>query len=148
MSTISIFYADDDEDDFMFFNDAVAKITSEYNQSIQLHLHPNGERLLENIKNNKMQNGLVFLDINMPIRSGFKLLEEIRNEATIQEVPVIMYSTSFNDSDIRKSHHLGANYYVVKPYKFDDLIDMIRNVLTKNWNDKLADLNDFTYRKE
>ena len=147
MSEIAIFYADDDEDDLMFFNDAVAKITSAQQESISLHMHRNGESLLENIKKTKIERGVVFLDINMPRKSGFQLLEEIRNHSEISDVPVIIYSTSYDESSIQMSHNLGANFYVVKPYNFNDLIEMINNVIKINWEKKKADFENFIYLK-
>ena len=147
MNCTTIFYADNDQDDFMFFNDAVEKITSDLKDSIKLHLHLNGEHLLENLKNHNTQNGLVFLDINMPINSGFKLLENIRSNDDLKKIPVIMYSTSSNEADIEKSHNLGANFYVVKPYLFNDLIEMIVRITKINWENHRSDFENFIYLK-
>lgn len=148
MSEISIFYADDDEDDLMFFNDAVDKISSAHQESIRLHMHRNGESLLENIKKTKVEKGVVFLDINMPRKSGFQLLEEIRSASETKEVPVIMYSTSYDAKSIQISHDLGANFYVVKPYNFHDLMQMITSIIKINWEKHKVDLENFIYNKE
>lgn len=147
MSEIAIFYADDDEDDLMFFNDAVDKISSNSEESIKLYMHRNGESLLENIEKNKIENGVVFLDINMPRKSGFQLLEEIRSTSKISRVPVIIYSTSYNELNVKMSHNLGANFYVVKPHNFNDLVVMINNVIKINWEKKKADFENFIYFK-
>ncbi|MCG9793229.1 response regulator [Flavobacterium algicola] len=143
MNEINIFYADDDEDDLMFFNDAVDSISKTSNQSVKLHIHKNGENLLNSIKENKSKKGVVFLDLNMPRKSGFDFLQEIRNEASTNQFPVIIYSTSSNKLDIEKSHSLGANYYAVKPYNFNDLIKMIKDVIDINWEDNKVDLDNF-----
>lgn len=148
MNEFAIFYADDDEDDLIFFNDAVEKIASKQQESIQLHIHRNGERLLETIKSNTIEKGVVFLDINMPRKSGFQLLEEIRNTSEIKQLPVIIYSTSYDEESIQISHNLGANYYVVKPYNFDDLIQMICDIVHVNWHKHSIDLNNFIYYKK
>jgi CheY-like chemotaxis protein len=145
MKLFHIFYADDDEDDLMLFNEAIEKITSESKNNINLHLHKNGENLIENIKNNKDAKGLVFLDINMPLKSGFQLLEEIRKEPEIQQFPVIMYSTSSNKDFIDKSQHLGADFYVIKPYEFSKLLEMISSILKMNWKDGYKG-GDFLYK--
>lgn len=143
MSNLSIFYADDDEDDILFFNDAVNSVATNHTNAIELHIHKNGENLLEGIRNNKFQNGVVFLDVNMPKKSGLELLKEIRNEPTIFQVPVVMYSTSSSKLDIEKSLDLGANFYAIKPYSFNDLIKMIQEVSKINWMDHKADSNNF-----
>ncbi len=147
MREIAIFYADDDQDDLMFFNEAIEKITAETNKQISLHLHVNGESLIENIKNNKDCNGIVFLDINMPIKTGLELLEEIKIEPEIKDFPVIMYSTSSNEDNIKQCQNLGADYYVIKPSKFDDLITMISTVIQINWNTHQADVKNFVYKR-
>ncbi|KDN54990.1 response regulator [Flavobacterium seoulense] len=141
MSKLSIFYADDDDDDLMFFNDAVESVTDK--GLVKLHIHKNGENLVDTIKENKPQNGVVFLDLNMPKKSGFQILKEIRCEPDINNFPVIIYSTSADKSDIDLSLNLGANYYAVKPHNFSDLMKMIQNVMTINWNNHKVDINNF-----
>ncbi|AWG21684.1 hypothetical protein FFWV33_09110 [Flavobacterium faecale] len=143
MSNLSIFYADDDEDDIMFFNDAVDSVATSHTNIIELHIHKNGENLVEGIMNNKFKNGVVFLDVNMPKKSGLELLKEIRNEPTIYQVPVVMYSTSSSKVDIEMSLNFGANYYAIKPYDFNDLIKMISDVSKINWMSHKPDLNNF-----
>src|SRR6478672_7976359 len=107
MLPIDIFYADDDEDDLMFFNEAIEKITTESENQVILHTHLNGENLIESIKENKERNAIVFLDINMPFKSGLELLEEIRKDTDIEKFPVVMYSTSSNLDNIQQCLKLG-----------------------------------------
>lgn len=146
MKKINIFYADDDEDDLQFFNEAIEKISIDSENQINLHIHLNGERLIENIKSNKVTNGVVFLDINMPFKSGFEILEEIRKEPELKQLPVIMYSTSSNKDSIAQSQNLGANFYVVKPYEFNELLRMISTFIQMNWENHQTDMNTFLYK--
>ncbi|MDI1316645.1 response regulator [Flavobacterium sp.] len=146
MKQIELFYADDDDDDLMFFNEAIEKISKDHDIKILLHLHKNGENLVENIKTKKDTNGVVFLDINMPLKSGFELLDEIRNEPEIKEFPVIMYSTSSNQDNIDKSRSLGANFYVIKPYQYSNLLKMITTFIQMNWEDHQSDSAPFLYK--
>lgn len=146
MKVIDIFYADDDEDDLMFFNEAVEEISKEVKTQIVLHVHKNGKSLIENIKNNKDANGIVFLDINMPVKSGFDLLEEIRKEPEIKQFPVAMYSTSSNQDNIDKSLSLGANFYVVKPYEFSALLNIITKFIEMNFKNLQTDKNNFVFK--
>ncbi|MGO4821681.1 MULTISPECIES: response regulator [unclassified Flavobacterium] len=146
MNAIKIFYADDDDDDLLFFNDAVELIAGDSDKMISLVTYKNGEKLIENIKCNEEKNSVLFLDINMPYKSGFQLLEEIRMQPDLDKFPVIMYSTSADEGNIVKSQNLGANYYVVKPYDFNDLINMIKSFITINWDNHIADFNNFVYK--
>ncbi|MCW2119873.1 response regulator [Flavobacterium sp. 7A] len=147
MNEITIFYADDDEDDILLFTDAVASISQKFHQPIQLHIHKNGENLLVNLKELNPKNGVVFLDLNMPKKSGLQFLKDIRDEVTTQQFPVVIYSTSSSKLDIELSLNLGANHYAVKPYNFNDLIKMIYNVATINWADHYVNENNFLLQK-
>lgn len=146
MKQIDIFYADDDDDDLMLFNEAVEKIAQVSDKQINLHLHKNGQNLIENIKTNKNNNGVVLLDINMPFKSGFQLLEEIRQEPEINMFPVVMYSTSSNQDYIDKSQKLGANVYVIKPYDYNELLKIIGDFVKINWKNFKSDANSFLYK--
>ena len=147
MSKINIFYADDDDDDLMFFHDAFDTISSQNEKVSKLHLHKNGDFLLDGIKQNKNDTNIVLLDINMPRKSGFDFLKEIRSEPEIETVPVIIYSTSSDVGDIKLSQHLGANYYAVKPYNFNDLKKMIATVVQINWQIQKPDFNNFLFNE-
>lgn len=146
MKQIDIFYADDDDDDMMLFNEAVERISKYIGIKINLHIHKNGESLIENIKKNQDSFGIVFLDINMPFKSGFQLLEEIRKEPKTKTFPVIMYSTSSNQDNIDRSKSLGANFYVVKPYKFENLKNMLTAFIKMDWQNHRVNINSFLYK--
>ena len=146
MRQINIFYADDDEDDLMFFNEAIEKLTKELESDIVLHIHKNGDHLIENIKKYKDNNGVAFLDINMPLKTGFELLEEIRNESDINSFPLIMYSTSSNLDNIEKSKTLGANFYVIKPHTFNNLKAILAIFIQIDWKNHKSDPNNFLYK--
>jgi CheY-like chemotaxis protein len=146
MKQIDLFYADDDDDDLMFFTEAIENISKDIEMQITLHIHKNGESLIENIKKNRNTNGIVFLDINMPFKSGFDLLQEIRQEPKIKGVPVVMYSTSSNQDNIDKSMALGANFYVIKPYQYANLLKMITSFIQMNWDNHKVDTDNFLYQ--
>jgi len=147
MKSIDIFYADDDEDDMMFFNDAVDQIKNSSKNQVFLHLHMNGESLIENLKKNKSNNGVAFLDINMPLKNGFEFLKDIRNEPEIQNFPVIMYSTSSNPVNVEQCQKLGADLYVVKPSNFNDLVRMISDFIQMDWKNHKSNPANFLYKR-
>ncbi|MGC4039216.1 MAG: response regulator [Flavobacterium sp.] len=146
MNQIDIFYADDDDDDLMLISEAVEKISVGSEYQINLHIHRNGENLIQNIKNNHDTNGFVLLDINMPFKSGFELLSEIRNEDVIKRFPVIMYSTSSNRDNIDMSQGLGADLYVIKPYDYHNLLKMLTAFIHIDWKNYQTDIDNFLYR--
>lgn len=57
---------------------------------------------------------VIFLDVKMPRRDGWELLREIREDARLRHVPVVMVSWSDHEDDIRAAYRLGANSYMVK----------------------------------
>jgi len=145
MKQIDIFYADDDEDDLMFFSEAFEKISNNSENRIFLHLHKNGENLIENLTKSDTS-AIVLLDINMPFKSGFELLEEIRQNPQTESLPVIMYSTSSNKDYIDKGKSLGADSYVIKPYEFGKLFSLISAIIQIDWNNLQNETNYFPYQ--
>lgn len=143
MDKIKIFYADDDEDDLMFFNEAVNQISQAINTPINLDTYQNGENLIENIKKNEVNNSMLLLDINMPFKSGYQLLEEIREDTELNHFPIVMYSTSSEEYIIKKCQNLGANHYVVKPADFTDLVTLITSFVHTDWENHQIDFNNF-----
>lgn len=68
---------------------------------------------------------LVFLDLNMPGKSGHDVLEWIRERRNLQKVVVIVLTTSDQPFDLQKAYRLGANSYLVKPASAQQLVDLI-----------------------
>jgi len=68
---------------------------------------------------------LILLDLNLPGKSGFDLLQTVRNETVFRDVPVVVVSSSKNADDINRAYELAANAYVTKPADPDDYIGMI-----------------------
>ncbi len=75
---------------------------------------------------------LILLDVKMPMKSGFEVLEEIRGDENLKNIPVVMLTTSARSEDIEKAISLGANDYIVKPVKFEDFTDKV-NKLDYYW---------------
>jgi CheY-like chemotaxis protein len=69
---------------------------------------------------------LVLLDINMPNKDGFAVLDEMAEDPVICKVPVIMFSTSERQEDIHKAYEGGANAFMTKPIDFSDLEQAMR----------------------
>ncbi len=64
---------------------------------------------------------LYLVDVNMPKMDGYRLVKEMRNIPELQAVPVIMISTEESELDKEKAYLAGANFYIVKPAKVDEL---------------------------
>ena len=71
---------------------------------------------------------LIILDINLPVIDGYDILRKIKNSNLYRSIPVIMYSTSDAEKDIKESYHLYANSYIIKSFDIDDLFKKIANM--------------------
>jgi len=71
---------------------------------------------------------LIILDINMPKMNGLTFLETMRNDG-YGEIPVIVISTEGKDDDIRRALELGAKAYIKKPWKPDQIRDLIGKIV-------------------
>jgi DNA-binding response OmpR family regulator len=71
---------------------------------------------------------MILLDINMPRTNGFETLKQVRANAKFKDVPVIMLSASDDESDMLDSFDLGANGYIVKPFRGDEFFAALTNL--------------------
>lgn len=71
---------------------------------------------------------IILLDINMPRMNGHELLEIIKKDKSLKQIPVIMLTTSEEERDILKSYDLYANSYIVKPVDVDQFTEVIRSI--------------------
>ena len=71
---------------------------------------------------------LVLLDLKMPQTSGFEVLQWIREQREMENLVVVVMSGSRTDADIQKAYTLGANSYLVKPTRFEDLVKMMEGL--------------------
>lgn len=70
----------------------------------------------------------ILLDIKMPKLNGIEVLKTVRHLPDLEEVPIIMLTSSEMRQDIEACYALGANAYVVKPIDFDKFLDMVQSI--------------------
>jgi CheY-like chemotaxis protein len=68
---------------------------------------------------------LVLLDLKLPRRSGFEVLDWLRRQPRLRRLPVVVLTSSALATDIRRAYELGASSYLVKPLEFEALQDML-----------------------
>jgi CheY-like chemotaxis protein len=71
---------------------------------------------------------LVLLDLKMPQTSGFEVLRWIREQPKLSGVVIVVMSGSKNDADIERAYSLGANSYLVKPSRFEEMVKMMESL--------------------
>lgn len=124
---INIFLADDDKADCLLFKEALEELPV----SVRLTIVPNGEQLIEELasKGNKLPD-VLFLDLNMPRKNGFASLGEIKRNPRLQELPVVIFTTSSELESVKKVFRDAAHYYICKPVDFSQLKKVIYEALT------------------
>jgi CheY-like chemotaxis protein len=70
----------------------------------------------------------VLLDLKLPRRSGLEVLQWTRAQPALRYMPIIVFTSSYQTSDIERAYTLGANSYLVKPVGFQALLDLLRQV--------------------
>lgn len=139
---IHILLADDDEDDRLFFKEAFDEI------KIKTHVVTanDGVELMDHLTREDSQlPHILFLDLNMPRKTGIDCLLEIKRMPHLKDVAIVIYSTSSSEKDIEETFVQGANVYIKKPSDFNTLKKILEQVITINWQYQTSGLNRDNY---
>jgi len=71
---------------------------------------------------------LILLDLNLPRKDGREVLAEVKTDEALQQIPVVVLTTSKLEEDVLRSYRLHANAYVTKPVDFDRFIEVVRQI--------------------
>lgn len=131
-----VLLADDDEDYGLILKNALNHLGMAY----ELKCVEDGEALMDYLMHRKKYEdlassprpGLIFLDINMPKKTGFEALQEIKADSEMCSIPIIMFTASNDTKDVAMSYRLGANSFVTKPTDFQKLRNSLK-VLMQYW---------------
>lgn len=125
-----LFLADDDADDRNLFSDTLMRIDSSIN-CLQAN---DGEAALQLLTNDIFEKPeLIFLDINMPRMNGKQLLSQLKKNSELSGIPVIMYSTFFNEADIAEITRLGAVHHLTKHTSWQNFYNDLKAILNQKW---------------
>jgi CheY-like chemotaxis protein len=90
----------------------------------------NGEDALQNLEDKRKFPDLILLDLNMPKVGGIEFLAILKKNDDIKHIPTVILTTSDNQKDLEECYRLGVSGYVLKPLKYDDYVEKIKNVLS------------------
>jgi len=109
---------DDDNDDRELFSEALATV----NPVIICDLAADAEEALNKLHSKDIDApDMIFLDINLPVMTGWQFLTDLKSQEQYKDIPVIMYSTSSNQRDKDIAKDLGALCFITKPSAFKKL---------------------------
>jgi len=119
-----ILLADDDETDRLIFKEAFEDLKIK----TIVHTVNNGEQIMDylNKKDSHLPH-LLFLDLNMPRKSGLECFKEINGNKKLKDISIAIYSTSNSKKDVEETFRNGANIYIHKPSDFN----VLKQVLEK-----------------
>jgi len=135
---IRVMLADDDEDDRLFFREAFEEIK----MKTSVTTLENGIELMNYLNTpDVVLPHVLFLDLNMPGKTGLDCLREIKSIDRLKNIAIAIYSTSASDEDIEETFVQGANIYIKKPHEFSTLKTILSDVITLNWQYHTSGLN-------
>jgi CheY-like chemotaxis protein len=131
-----VLMADDDPDDFFLVKEAWEKTGI----PLDLRLVTDGSELMDYLnRRGKYADlppdsapSLILLDLNMPRKDGREVLAEIKADELLRLIPVVVFTTSKEETDVISCYSMGASSYLAKPSNFDSLVD-IMSTLGKYW---------------
>ncbi len=122
--TVRILLVDDDTDDQIYFRDAL----KELNAKVICQVANNGNEALQQIEVPPPPD-VIFMDLNMPVMSGYECLSVLKKESRFCNIPVIIFTTSKSAQDIQKSKELGASLFFTKPSNFRTLCHKLDEIV-------------------
>ncbi|RYD58143.1 MAG: response regulator [Sphingobacteriales bacterium] len=127
MEEIFILIAEDDADDRFLLQAAF----EENGFTDKLYFVENGVEVVEylqTINAEKSENKFprfILLDLNMPKKDGREVLRELKQHPDFKKIPVVIFSTTNNEQEMRRCYELGANSYITKPNSFESLLKTV-----------------------
>ncbi|MFI9594153.1 response regulator [Nonomuraea sp. NPDC052265] len=126
---IDVLLVEDDQGDILLTREAFAlnKVRN------RLDVVNDGEQAMAYLRREGAYAGaprpdLILLDLNLPRMNGLEVLREVKADATLRTIPVVILTTSEAEEDILHSYRLHANAYVAKPVDFEQFIRVVRQI--------------------
>jgi CheY-like chemotaxis protein len=136
MSSRTILYAEDNENDVMLVKMAISKVAPETN----LQTVVDGEEAVAYLKGHGRFSDraefpvphLVLLDLKMPRMNGFEVIQWMRTDNVSRRLPIVVFTASLESKDWERCYQLGANSFLVKPTDIEELVNLLHTT-TKYW---------------
>ncbi len=123
--SLNILLIEDDTIEVMKFN----RVLKTLNLNHKIIEANNGEDALSILKDKEILPNIIVLDLNMPKLNGIEFLSILKKDEVLKYIPSIILSTSNNHKDMLECYKIGIAGYILKPLKYEDYIDRIKNLL-------------------
>lgn len=121
--SLNIFIVDDDPDD----QELMLEALDLSGLACSPQTFADGQELLDRLQDDNLPD-LILLDLNMPRIDGREALGRIKGDERLRSIPVVVLTTSRSQDDIQSCYQLGANSFVTKPQRFEDLLTFIQTI--------------------
>jgi CheY-like chemotaxis protein len=132
-----IYYVDDDPEDL----DVLAEIG--ISMGVEVIPIDDSDQVYTKIRHTSQASKIIFLDVNMPLKSGYEILEEFKHSATLHGLPIVTFSTGHDLETIEKCWQLGADMYIRKGSSLDGYKKMLRKVMAIDWQSHVRSEENF-----
>jgi CheY-like chemotaxis protein len=123
--TKKYYIVDDDIDDQQFLIEALTK----NDPSAGYHTAFNGREAIIHLKKDlPLVPDAIFLDLNMPRMNGKECLAELKSIPFLQDIPIIIYSTTSDQNEIQKTMSKGASHFLIKKSSFKELCNALDSI--------------------
>lgn len=121
-----VYLVDDDVDDIEFVEHALF----ENSYKGPVNKMPNGKVLMDllNTQGAVAKPDVILLDLNMPLKNGFEALQEIKNNPSLKNIPVVILTASSKKEDEIRCYELGCNLFYTKPSNLDDYNPIVKTI--------------------
>lgn len=121
--------AEDNDEDYDFFSDAINKISIK----VVLTRAEDGETLIKLLDQKDINPDVLFLDLMLPIKDGRECLKLIRRNKKFDFMPIVIYSDPKEYESIEFCYREGANLFIFKPRTTDELVEMLERIFALEW---------------
>lgn len=125
-----IYLVEDDSDDIELFTTIISEISSDINITVA----KNGLWLMCHLERENQHPDFIFLDLNMPIKTGFECIDEIRSNEKWKSVKIVILSTSSYQEQTKDVYKMGADLYLQKPNSYSEFKDILSKCLLMDWD--------------
>jgi CheY-like chemotaxis protein len=123
MDIPEVFLIEDNPADVLLTREALSK----YPIPLKIRVAKDGEQALVTLSASDCKPNLIILDLNMPKIDGHTVLERYKNK----NVPVVIFSSGWNEAEVRRALALGAREYVKKPMGFRPFVDAVSGIVDR-----------------
>ncbi|MGA8431320.1 MAG: response regulator [Candidatus Sulfotelmatobacter sp.] len=133
MTPQEVLLVDDNPADITLASEALAESKRQSRRQIKINSVGDGDQAVDFLFRrgkyvNQVRPNLVILDLNLPKKDGRAVLKELKSDAELRKIPVVIFSSSQANDDVQRSYQLGANCYVSKPVNLKAYFSVLQSL--------------------